>query len=168
MKLIIDTQFKENYGAHDWDGEGECPQYWKSKGGYTYVVENVSETDYTRILHNGIPTLTSLIEHKDDYSMEYIISYEFINDDEKIPCEPWENPIFLTYNRNIGAWTAYRKTPSETEGYPNFNDSRIEFKQETWTLLENGGQSDYAASFKVTGYGIVNYANIMSVLEECA
>ena len=38
MKLVIHTQFKENYGAHDWDGR-ECPQYWKFKGGSTYVVE---------------------------------------------------------------------------------------------------------------------------------
>ena len=39
MKLVIHTQFKENYGAYDWDGKGECPQYWKFKGGSTYVVE---------------------------------------------------------------------------------------------------------------------------------
>ena len=25
MMLVIDTQYMENYGAHDWDGEGECP-----------------------------------------------------------------------------------------------------------------------------------------------
>ncbi len=27
-------QYMENYGAHDWDGKGECPQRWKSKGGH--------------------------------------------------------------------------------------------------------------------------------------
>ena len=41
MKLVIHTQFKENYGAHDWDGQGECPQYWKFKGGSTYIVSDV-------------------------------------------------------------------------------------------------------------------------------
>ena len=40
MKLVIDTQYMENYGAHDWDGTGECPQYWKFKGGDEYMVEN--------------------------------------------------------------------------------------------------------------------------------
>ena len=39
MKVVIYTQFRENYGAHDWDGKGECPQYWKNKGGSCYVVE---------------------------------------------------------------------------------------------------------------------------------
>ena len=38
MRLVIHTQYRENYGAHDWDGKGECPQYWKLKGGSTYVV----------------------------------------------------------------------------------------------------------------------------------
>jgi hypothetical protein len=36
MKLHITTQYMENYGAHDWDGVGECPQYWKFKGGEDY------------------------------------------------------------------------------------------------------------------------------------
>ena len=36
MKLMITTQIQENYGAHDWDGVGACPQYWKFKGGNDY------------------------------------------------------------------------------------------------------------------------------------
>ena len=36
MQLLITTQTQENYGAHDWDGEGACPQYWKFKGGMDY------------------------------------------------------------------------------------------------------------------------------------
>jgi hypothetical protein len=35
-------QYRENYGAHDWNGEGECPQYWKSKGSASMLlVSNV-------------------------------------------------------------------------------------------------------------------------------
>ncbi len=41
MIIVIDTQFMENYGAHDWDGQGECPQRWKMKGGSSYKVRNV-------------------------------------------------------------------------------------------------------------------------------
>ena len=40
MKLLITTQVYENYGAHDWDGVGQCPQYWKAKGGNDYVIKN--------------------------------------------------------------------------------------------------------------------------------
>lgn len=37
--VIINTQYKENYGAHDWDGNGECPQHWKMKGGFQFQLE---------------------------------------------------------------------------------------------------------------------------------
>ena len=39
MKIVFQTQIRENYGAHDWDGKGECPQYWKFKGGNTFVAD---------------------------------------------------------------------------------------------------------------------------------
>ena len=41
-KLLITTQVYENYGAHDWDGVGECPSYWKAKGGSDYVVKKIN------------------------------------------------------------------------------------------------------------------------------
>lgn len=41
--VTITAQYKENYGAHDWDGEGTCPQYWKNKGGHRFVVELTSQ-----------------------------------------------------------------------------------------------------------------------------
>lgn len=41
--LYASGQYMENYGAHDWDGEGECPQYWKYKGSdEVKVMENVT------------------------------------------------------------------------------------------------------------------------------
>ena len=44
IRVIFHTQFRENYGAHNWDGEGECPQPLKSKGGPTYIV-SATRTD---------------------------------------------------------------------------------------------------------------------------
>jgi len=38
-KLKIHSQFYENYGAHDWGGNGDCPQSWKPKGGHTFEIE---------------------------------------------------------------------------------------------------------------------------------
>jgi hypothetical protein len=37
-RVIMQTQYEENYGAHDWDGQFSCPQYWKFKGGYEHLV----------------------------------------------------------------------------------------------------------------------------------
>ena len=74
MILAIDTQYRENYGAHDWDGEGECPQHWKSKGGSTYLVTGASHQD-------AINELTNLINYHDDGSEEFVIAVHLEEDD---------------------------------------------------------------------------------------
>ena len=64
MMLVIRTQDQENYGAHDWDGEGACPQYWKFKGGSDYKITNIpASTDPAEIVEL-VPTD---IECSDDY-----------------------------------------------------------------------------------------------------
>ena len=51
MMLVIDTQYQENYGAHDWDGLGECPQRWKFKGGSEFKVTGIPRNvDVDRVL----------------------------------------------------------------------------------------------------------------------
>ena len=70
--LIIETQYRENYGAHSWDGQGSCPQYWKNKGGEEYIVTNVPQgANLDKILDQLRPE----IEWRDDYSEQYIIGY---------------------------------------------------------------------------------------------
>ena len=66
----IFTQIIENYGAHDWSGEGECPQYWKKKGGNTYLLTN--EVDPI--------AFASAITQKDDYFSEFVIGVEEVKD----------------------------------------------------------------------------------------
>ena len=88
MKIVFNTQVRENYGAHDWDGMGECPQYWKNKGGNTYVFTNVSiaqaqSRDYWEKLELSIICA-------DDYLEEYVIHNEIINDDEEPQVEEWD------------------------------------------------------------------------------
>lgn len=36
--LHITAQVHENYGAHDWNGQGKCPQSWKAKGGQMFTL----------------------------------------------------------------------------------------------------------------------------------
>jgi hypothetical protein len=38
-KVLVQTQYRENYGAQDWNGEGQCPQAWKPKGGFTFQID---------------------------------------------------------------------------------------------------------------------------------
>jgi hypothetical protein len=67
----------ENYGAHDWDGEGECPQYWKMKGGEDYFILNVDETE----VDAAIAQVRSDIEWNDIGSRQYIIGYGLVAND---------------------------------------------------------------------------------------
>lgn len=93
MKLFINTQYLENYGAHDWDGRGECPQYWKCKGGDTYVLD----VDIEQAMSEGFyDSVFACIEHRSDYCEEYVLSSGLIDeidyDDSKV-VEEWDTVI---------------------------------------------------------------------------
>ena len=78
MMIVIDTQYKENYGAHDWDGVGACPQYWKFKGGSSYKITGVPlNIDYAAV----VDMVRGEIEHSDDYSEQYILNWAVESDD---------------------------------------------------------------------------------------
>ena len=70
--LIIETQYMENYGAHRWDGVGDCPQYWKAKGGEEIVITYVPESvDISKV----VDMVRSEIEWSSQYSEQYITGY---------------------------------------------------------------------------------------------
>ena len=78
MKLLITTQTYENYGAHEWDGKNECPQYWKAKGGSDYVVKKFK--DFNAVTET-VMALRSQIESDNDHFRETIINFEVVADD---------------------------------------------------------------------------------------
>lgn len=77
MKLVITTQVYENYGAHDWDGRGTCPEYWKAKGGNDYVVRNFKGKDVTV----AVMALRDQIEENSVYFREQIVDFNIVADD---------------------------------------------------------------------------------------
>jgi hypothetical protein len=76
MKLLIQTQIYENYGAHDWDGIGECPQYWKAKGGDDYVVKNFQGNDTA-----AVTVLRNKIEQQNDFFRECMVAWNVVEND---------------------------------------------------------------------------------------
>jgi hypothetical protein len=81
MRAIASTQIHENYGAHSWDGTGECPQYWKAKGGTDYLVAEITlpASEAGRLCWKPLETIISeSIERKDDYYEEYVIGFEVL------------------------------------------------------------------------------------------
>jgi len=142
-KLVIHTQHKENYGAHDWDGKGECPQYWKFKGGNTYVVRDLSSAHINKIADQGIPTLTKLIESKSEAFEEYILGWEIMEDDAR-ECEDWDSVIEFQWKGD--RWTCLRFTFNGEHGYMR---KEIHAKSEQWIPLEGGERAHYACQYKV-------------------
>jgi hypothetical protein len=81
MQLLITTQTQENYGAHDWDGEGACPQYWKFKGGQDYKYSLGSALRNADTIQEIVEYFRAEIEEDNDYYRNHIIGYEVVADD---------------------------------------------------------------------------------------
>lgn len=148
--LVITTQYCENYGAHDWDGKGTCPEYWKFKGGHTYFVTAISVSDEERIEKDGIPTLTSLLEYKNAYEKEYVIGYEFRDlgkdGDGKGPMVPeWETPIEMTYDGDN--WIAGTHHLFSEDERMDIRKPIIA-RSESWIMLPEGVRKDYERSYQ--------------------
>ena len=75
--LVINTQYRENYAAHNEDYKhGIDEPYWKFKGGSTYFVSDLTDAQVNKIIKKGIPTLPDLIEYSNPASEEYVLDWE--------------------------------------------------------------------------------------------
>lgn len=87
FRLVLWTQIRENYGSHSWDGKGECPQYWKCKGGEEYHVQIGTVNKVMELGSKGIQeivnTVTPMISKNDDYWHEYVIGWGLFSDAEE-------------------------------------------------------------------------------------
>ena len=81
MQLLITTQTQENYGAHDWDGVGECPSYWKFKGGIDYKYDLGQFGRSEEAITELVMALREQIEEDNDYYRNHIIGYQVVADD---------------------------------------------------------------------------------------
>jgi hypothetical protein len=87
MKLHITTQYMENYGAHDWDGEGECPQHWKFKGGEDYFYQLGAVTPSDEHLAELVSVLRTRIEYDHEGARNYLVGYGVVADDYRTEFE---------------------------------------------------------------------------------
>lgn len=72
VQVVIVGQYRENYGAHNWDGEGECPQYWKNKGEATHpFASNVALKDLSQVIAEAKEAIPGLVESNDYFQCWY-------------------------------------------------------------------------------------------------
>lgn len=116
MKVIIQTQTYENYGAHDWDGNGGCPQYWKPKGGDTFIFTcKPGEKDQ----------LAELVEVNNHMFQEQIIGIDECEEAFfrlRDHCSKHSRPIFVEMGHSC--WVAQQVSRSE------FDD--FDWTKQTW------------------------------------
>lgn len=96
--VIINTQYKENYGAHDWDGIGACPQVWKTKGGFQFTIS--MDTDF--IMYGEAKCIEvfkqMLLEESNDYESFEYIDYEIqFSEPTKLDAAKFEKLIQKSY-----------------------------------------------------------------------
>lgn len=155
-KLVIQTQYAENYGEHDWDGKGACPEYWKFKGGNVYVVENITPAQQERIETAGIPMLSSLIEYSSIRSRELIVAVDVMADDAVV-CEKWEAPYILSYENH--QWTARR-------AIKNHGEYRLSIatKHERFDLEPQGDRQHYCAYYEMVDGRVLGHSELIAEL----
>ena len=134
MKLVIGTQYCENYGD-------EREPHWKYKGGTTYVVRAITPAQQKRIECEGIPTLKRLIEYKSSMTEEYVLDYSVVEDSAP-EGEPWETPVVCQYAE--GKWHASVETLNDEYGYLRQDIGR---KLEIYTMLPQGERGDYTVEY---------------------
>ena len=71
--FVADYQNYENYGAHDWDGQGACPQYWKPKGGEERVLCTVPACDTHVVDMCALGIKAEELADKGDYYRQTVI-----------------------------------------------------------------------------------------------
>lgn len=151
MKLAIYTQIRENYGDAD-------KPYWKCKGGSVYVVPNLTQKQVAKIKESGIPTLSSLINTRNSGFEEYVVSWDIVNDGDKV-CEPWDMPFELFYEFN--KWFARRTTKNDEYGYLH---QAVASKSEEYEMLPNGERGRYGVVYAMRNGDVVTSDNVNAYL----
>jgi hypothetical protein len=87
FRIVVHTQVFENYGAHCWDGKGQCPQYWKAKGGNEYQRTIGTTNAVIAMGAKGVKAIADAIAKQvarnDDYYEEYAIGWDLIPNTEE-------------------------------------------------------------------------------------
>lgn len=153
MKLVIYTQIRENYAAHN----GFTGEYrWKDKGGDIYVVENIDPSIVTQSSEESIEQLKNIFDYiteDNDSFQESIICWEAMADDEEVG-EPWETPYIIEAGYLGSQGANFRRVTDNTTEY-GYLSPEIAQKEESWVQMKNGDRRDFQVVYTMTNGDIV-------------
>ena len=160
MKAVIQTQFMENYGAHDWDGKGECPQYWKPKGGSTYIVEiSISQNMDIEFWKH----LMSHIEYSTDYAREYSVGETVVDDIDFNSSDhhpEWDAPTYLEWTDDG------RLRGTRTQMWDEWRHPEVAGERKTYILEEGGEQTDFLLEYILKDGTTMTYQQWVNRIED--
>ena len=163
MIIVIHTQHRENYGAHDWNGEGECPQYWKFKGGNTYIFDIAIEENMSR---EWWARVESACTSKSEYFEEYSVGETVVDDiDFNIAdhCAEWDAPYYGTVKDDRVSFT---RTTNNTEfGYMR---REIAKQFDAYDVLNDGTREHHGVSYEMVNGDVVLYKDLRAWLDKYA
>ena len=111
MNILVHTQSLENYGGHDWNGKGECPQYWKFKGGMSILVCGVKSD------RHAVAVVLSNSSTNSDHYMEFPSSWEEVGADF-VPIIGRENCTYEAYKSGRYVHRIWDEKGQELEEVP--------------------------------------------------
>ena len=88
IDVLVYIQDRENYGAHNWNGEGDCPQYWKFKIGPTIIIKNtpsIEDAEHYINYHYGL--------QDSNYWQQWVQHIEEFNGE----IEEWREPELIDW-----------------------------------------------------------------------
>lgn len=148
MKLVIWTQYSENYGDAD-------RPFWKFKGGDTYIVANLTPAQSERVLRDGIPTLRALIEYSNPMSQQRVVDFNIV-DDDFVAHDEWESPYMLSWENNT--WVC-RQTEFNNGSWRRPVVSKII----RYTMGMAGERSDFECAYGIEDGRVLPYSEIEAI-----
>lgn len=138
MKLVIQTQYNENYGDLD-------NPHWKPKGGFTYELPINSQEEADQLAAE----IMQLIEYNDGYQEEYIRETYVCGTLEKT-CEDWESVHhIMPSGSSLSGWSVFYE-------YSTYSDEYV-CAFVNYDLQEGGGKCSGVTKY-LRKDGVVCYA----------
>ena len=163
MKAIVQTQHMENYGAHDWDGQGECPQGWKYKGGNTYIFnctidDNMNPQWWARV--------EASCTSKSEYFEEYSVGETVVDDiDFRLTdhIADWDAPYYGTIKEDR---ISFNRT---TKNQP-MSGMRAEIAKEftAYDVMDDGEVIHHGVSFEMINGDVIRFSELRAWLDQYA
>ena len=156
MKLVIQTQYRENYAAHNEHYvHGVSEPYWKFKGGDTFVVScSIADAMDPAFLEAA----KNAVSYSNECAEEYVLDYNFIDDAEFSMAdhiESWETPTLLWFDGEH--FCATKKSDNTDMGYMR---KEILTKFESWIITEDDSRAFYKSTFTMEDGAEIQYSEL--------